>query len=61
MSLADTLKEITVGLTDRYKSLENKSVGDKIALIGAPGVGKTTTLCKFLAHDVFMNKRVECS
>tara|TARA_B100000161_G_scaffold265126_1_gene240178 strand:+ start:1229 stop:2380 length:1152 start_codon:yes stop_codon:yes gene_type:complete len=57
MSLADTLKEITVGLTDRYKSLENKSVGDKIALIGAPGVGKTTTLCKFLAHDVFMNKK----
>ncbi len=57
LSLADTLKEITVGLTDRYKALEQKQVGNKIALIGAPGVGKTTTLCKFLAHDVFMNKK----
>ena len=33
-------------------------ITDKIALIGAPGVGKTTTLCKFLAHEVFMNKTI---
>ena len=57
LSLAETLKEITIGLSDRYRSLNSSPVEDKIALIGAPGVGKTTTLCKFLAHDVFMNKK----
>ena len=57
LALAETLKEITIGLSDRFKSLNASPVGDRIALIGAPGVGKTTTLCKFLAHDVFMNKK----
>ena len=57
LPLAETLKEITIGLSDRFKSLIVSPVGNRIALIGAPGVGKTTTLCKFLAHDVFMNKK----
>jgi flagellar biosynthesis protein FlhF len=57
LPLAETLKEITIGLSDRFKSLDSSAVGNRIALIGAPGVGKTTTLCKFLAHDVFMNKK----
>ena len=57
LPLADTLKEITIGLSDRFKVTENQPVQDRIAIIGAPGVGKTTTLCKFLAHDVFMNKK----
>lgn len=56
--LADVLKEITVGLSDRFRSTKLNPTTDKIALIGAPGVGKTTTLCKFLAHEVFMNKKV---
>ena len=57
LPLADTLKEITIGLSDRFKFAEKQAVSDRIAIIGAPGVGKTTTLCKFLAHDVFMNKK----
>ena len=57
LRLADTLKEITIGLSDRFKVTENQPVRDRIAIIGAPGVGKTTTLCKFLAHDVFMNRK----
>ena len=57
-SLADVLKEITVGLSDRFRSAKSTQTTNKIALIGAPGVGKTTTLCKFLAHEVFMNKKV---
>ncbi len=57
LPLAETLKEITIGLSDRFKSLTVSPVENRIALIGAPGVGKTTTLCKFLAHDVFMNKK----
>lgn len=57
MPLADALKEITIGLSDRFRSTQVVPTTDRIALIGAPGVGKTTTLCKFLAHEVFMNKR----
>jgi flagellar biosynthesis protein FlhF len=57
LPLADALKEITIGLSDRFRSTPSIPTTDKIALLGAPGVGKTTTLCKFLAHEVFMNKR----
>lgn len=57
LSLAESLKEITIGLSDRFRSLNIAPTSDRIALIGAPGVGKTTTLCKFLAHEVFMNKK----
>ena len=57
LPLADALKEITVGLSGRFRSTPSTPTTDKIALLGAPGVGKTTTLCKFLAHEVFMNKR----
>ena len=56
LPLADALKHITVGLSDRYRSTTELKTENKIALIGSPGVGKTTTLCKFLAHEVFMNK-----
>ena len=55
-SIADVLKEITIGLSDRFRGLEVTPTTEKIALLGGPGVGKTTTLCKFLAHEVFMNK-----
>jgi flagellar biosynthesis protein FlhF len=58
MPLADALKEITVGLSDRYRALDNPGTSNRIALIGPPGVGKTTTLCKFIAHEVFINKHV---
>ena len=55
-SIAEVLKEITVGLSDRYRSIKEISCTEKVALLGGPGVGKTTTLCKLLAHEVFMNK-----
>ena len=55
---ADVLKEITIGLSDRFRSAEEKPTTNRIALLGCPGVGKTTTLCKFLAHEVFMNKSI---
>ena len=56
LPLADALKHITVGLSDRFRASAKAITTNKIALIGSPGVGKTTTLCKFLAHEVFMNK-----
>ena len=58
LSLADALKQITIGLSDRYKSNEQIPVTRSIALIGTPGAGKTTTLCKILAYEVFINKKV---
>jgi len=57
LPLADALKEITIGLSDRFRSTSTIATTERVALLGAPGVGKTTTLCKFLAHEVFMNKR----
>ena len=57
LPLADALKEITIGLSDRFRATSVIETTDRVALLGAPGVGKTTTLCKFLAHEVFMNKR----
>ena len=57
LPLADALKEITIGLSDRFRATSTIGTTERVALLGAPGVGKTTTLCKFLAHEVFMNKR----
>jgi flagellar biosynthesis protein FlhF len=57
LPLADALKEITIGLSDRFRATSSIGTTERVALLGAPGVGKTTTLCKFLAHEVFMNKR----
>jgi len=58
LPLADALKQITIGLSDRYKSNTDVPLGNTVALIGTPGSGKTTTLCKILAHEVFINKKV---
>ncbi len=55
---ADILKEITIGLSDRFSLIEEKQTTAGIALLGSPGVGKTTTLCKLLAHEVFMKKTI---
>ena len=57
LPLADALKEITIGLSDRFRATSSIGTTERVALLGAPGVGKTTTLCKFLAHEVFMNNR----
>lgn len=58
LPLSDVLKQVTVELSDRFRALNAIPTSNKIALIGPPGVGKTTTLCKFIAHEVFMNKKV---
>ena len=57
LPLADALKEITVGLSDRFRSLKSEPLRDSVAILGSPSVGKTTTLCKLLAHEVFIGKK----
>ena len=56
--LADALKGITKGLADRMGIRPDALLSNSVALLGSPGVGKTTTLCKLLAHEVFINKKV---
>jgi flagellar biosynthesis protein FlhF len=56
LPLAEALKEITIGLSDRFRGIKSRPTSNKIAFVGSPGSGKTTTLCKFLANEVFINK-----
>jgi flagellar biosynthesis protein FlhF len=58
LSLADVLRQVTQCLSDRFKALPQVPTGSKIALLGSPGAGKTTMLCKMLAHEVFIKKKV---
>jgi len=58
LSLADVLRQVTLCLSDRFKALPQVPTGNKIALLGSPGAGKTTMLCKMLAHEVFIKKKV---
>ena len=58
LSLADALRKVTLCLTDRYKAITPISLDSKVALIGSPGAGKTTMLCKLLAHEVFIKKNI---
>lgn len=56
LPLAEALKEITIGLSDRFRGIQLSPTTNKVAFVGSPGSGKTTTLCKFLANEVFINK-----
>ena len=47
LSLADALKHITIGLTDRYKSNQEKSITKSVALIGTPGSEDNYTMQGF--------------
>lgn len=58
LSLADVLRKVTLCLSDRFQSTPSSALSSKVALLGSPGAGKTTMLCKLLAHEVFIKKRV---
>ena len=57
LPLADTLKEITIGLSDRFKLLKIKPLVIELQSLELLELAKPQPLCKFLAHDVFMNKK----
>ena len=58
LPLADVLRKVTQCLSDRFKSTPQVPLGSKTALLGSPGSGKTTMLCKMLAHEVFIKKKL---
>ena len=58
LPLADVLRKVTQCLSDRFKSTPQVPLGSKTALLGSPGAGKTTMLCKMLAHEVFIKKKL---
>ena len=47
LSLADTLKEITIGLSDRFKLSDSIPVSDRIAIIGAPRLARQQLYANF--------------
>lgn len=51
------LAEIRQRLLKAYRTAPQQALGQRIAFLGTPGVGKTTALCKRLAHDVFIARR----
>ena len=58
LPLADVLRKVTQCLSDRFKGTPQVPLGSKTALLGSPGAGKTTMLCKMLAHEVFIKKKL---
>lgn len=44
-------------LREEFTGAAPRSLGSRVAFVGAAGVGKTTALCKQLAGDVFMRGR----
>ena len=58
MSIPEALNEISLFLRDRFREIEPRPATGKVAFFGPPGAGKTTTLCKMLANDVFLNQRI---
>lgn len=58
LPMRKALLEVGSWLRDEYHRNPRKPVGDGIAFIGTPGVGKTTALCKQLVMDVLFKQTV---
>ncbi len=57
MPVAHALSEISNYLKIEFNNIEKTPIDQRIALIGTPSVGKTTTLCKLLANQVFFQQQ----
>lgn len=51
------LNEVALLLRDEYQKQPQRPLEQRVAFIGAAGTGKTTSLCKWLAVDVFVRRR----
>lgn len=57
MAPVEALAEAGHGLRETWRKHTPAPLGQRVAFIGSPGVGKTTALCKQLAADVIMHQR----
>ena len=57
LPLSHALAEISHWLKTRYDALRPRPTTSKVAFFGTPGSGKTTSLCKILAHSAFFENR----
>lgn len=48
------LIRVGMSLRAKFDAVQRRSLGNRVAFIGGPGVGKTTALCKWLASEVFV-------
>ncbi len=58
LPLSHALAEISHWLKSRYNSIRIKPMTSRVAYFGTPGSGKTTALCKVLAHSAFFENRI---
>ncbi len=47
------LAEVSHWLKKRFDNIKSRPTTNRVAFIGSPGTGKTTSLCKILAHSAF--------
>ena len=47
------LAEVSHWLKKRFDGIKHRPTTNRVAFIGSPGIGKTTSLCKILAHSSF--------
>jgi len=57
LPLSHALAEISHWLKTRYDALRPRATTSRVAFFGTPGSGKTTSLCKILAHSAFFENR----
>ncbi|BET66062.1 hypothetical protein ASA1KI_09800 [Opitutales bacterium ASA1] len=54
---SEALTRIAASLRKHYAALPRRKVGPRKVFLGPCGAGKTTALCKMIAHDVFVSGR----
>lgn len=53
-ALNDSLRKFLENLKKEYDALHRNSIGNRVIFMGPSGAGKTLSLCKLLAQDVFI-------
>lgn len=57
MPIHHALGELYALLSEDYQRIKSPPVGNRVAFLGTPSVGKSTALCKQLANDVFLKEK----
>lgn len=57
VTLAKALTEVSEWFKAQYKAIEIKELSARVAFLGLPGSGITSSLCKQLSQDVFIRKK----